>query len=97
MLAGDPKAASAYNGLGLIRVTQGQRSEAAADFQKALDADPNFWEAWLNLGVYYQEEGRAQEALRCLEQFSRGAPPRQFKVELEKAREIIAQLRAGAR
>jgi len=97
MLAEDPKAASAHNGLGLIRVTQGQRSEAAADFQKALDADPNFWEAWLNLGVYYQEEGQAQEALRCLEQFSRGAPAGRFRAELEKARQMMAQIRGGAR
>lgn len=95
MLAEDPGAASAYNGLGLIRVTQGKRSEAAADFAKALDADPHLWEAWLNLGIYYQEEGRAQEALRCLEQFSRGAPPVQFKAELEKARSLIAEIRSA--
>lgn len=93
MLARDPKAASAYNGLGLVRIEQGKRVEAAVDFQKALDSDPRFWEAWLNLGVYYQEEGRREDALRCLEKFNRGAPASQFKDALEKAREMIAQLR----
>jgi choline-sulfatase len=95
MLVEDPKAASAYNGLGLVRIEQGKRAEAAADFQKALDHDPRFWEAWLNLGLYYQEEGRRSDALRCLEEFSRGAPASQFKDALEKARRMIVQLRSA--
>ena len=94
MLVQDPKAASAYNGLGLVRIEEGKRAEAAADFQKALDHDPRFWEAWLNLGLYYQEEGRRVDALRCLEEFSRGAPAGQFKDALEKARRMIVQLRS---
>lgn len=87
--------AAAYNGLGLILVKQGRRAEGEAQFHKALEVDPQFWEAWLNLGIYYQEEGRRQEALRCLEEFTRGAPPARFRESIEGAREVIAHLRGA--
>lgn len=89
-------AASAHNGLGLIRLRQRRRAEAAAEFRKALEVDPQFWDAWLNLGIFYVEEGHPQEALRCLGEFARGAPPARYGQSINQAREMIAKLQAGA-
>jgi choline-sulfatase len=94
LLAQSATQASAHNGLGMIRVKQGRRGEAGDEFRKALEADPHFWEAWLNRGIYYQEAGQQKEALRCLEEFVRGAPPSQFRASIEGAQEMIARLRA---
>ena len=88
--------ASAHNGLGLIRLRQKRRDDAAAEFHKALEADPQFWDAWLNLGIFYTEAHQRQEAVRCLTQFVRGAPSARYADSIEHAREALAQLQSGA-
>ena len=44
---------------------QGKYEEAAAHFQKAIKADPNYLPARNNLGSTFQEQGRLEEAITC--------------------------------
>jgi choline-sulfatase len=85
--------ASAHYGIGLIRLKQNQRSEAASELQQAVQLDPKLWDAWFNLGVCYQEIGKNQEAVQCLEEFNRGAPPEQFPESIKQARQLITLLK----
>ena len=87
--------ASAHYGIGLIRLKQNQRSEAASELQQAVQLDPKLWDAWFNLGICYQEIGKNQEAVHCLEEFNRGAPPEQFPESIKQARELIMRLQKG--
>jgi len=82
----------AHYGIGLIRLKQSRRSEAASEFQQAVQLDPKLWDAWFNLGICYHEIGKRQEAVRCLEEFSRGAPPEQFPQSIKQARALITRL-----
>jgi tetratricopeptide (TPR) repeat protein len=93
LLDHSPRQGSAHYGIGLIRLKQSRPSEAASEFQKAVQLDPELWDAWFNLGLCYQDIGKSQEAVRCLEEFSRGAPPEQFPESIKQARELIAQLK----
>ncbi len=49
--------------LGLALVSARNRSEARDAFKRAVDADPSFVEAWINLGVVEKEIGNHEAAL----------------------------------
>jgi tetratricopeptide (TPR) repeat protein len=42
---------------------QGRLEEAATEFQRAVDADPNFATAYLNLGYAFEKLSRRDEAI----------------------------------
>ncbi|MGH9330770.1 MAG: tetratricopeptide repeat protein [Vicinamibacterales bacterium] len=62
---GDPEeAALVHYNLGNAEAARGNRSEAIAQFERAIELQPGFAEAYNNLGVMRQSEGRLDEATR---------------------------------
>ena len=63
--------ASMFNGRHYTLCELGRREEARADLERALQIDPNFADAWNNIGVERQYIGEADSALvafrRCME------------------------------
>ena len=56
-IAANPKFALPYNNLGVVRERQGRRDEALTLYRKALQVDPNYRDARLNLNRF-SESGR---------------------------------------
>lgn len=54
--------ADVHNKLGQIAHAKGALEQAASHFEKALDINPKYTEASLNLSVTYNEQGRYEEA-----------------------------------
>jgi len=59
----NPADASAHYNLGLIYQQRGQREEAKASFQRAVEIDPDETDAHYQLGRIAREEGRLAEAI----------------------------------
>lgn len=59
-----PEFPDLHNLLGLARGMSGDRDRAAACFQRALQLNPHYVEARLNLAIVYNEMGRYDDALR---------------------------------
>jgi superkiller protein 3 len=86
--SGDPKAAiatiqkvmaqketaSGYFYQGITLVEQTQLKEAESSFRKALELDPNYAEARVNLGLVYHQEGKPDQAINELNQAIRINP-----------------------
>ncbi len=53
---------------------QGDVDAALALLQEAVRLDPNFYKAWVNLGLAWERKGNWQEARRCYEQAIRCQP-----------------------
>ena len=72
----DPHFAGAYNNRGALFGRQGRYDCAAADFQAAIDNDPLFSEAMLNLGLAKLDIGDMQAACMSWQAASRLGNPR---------------------
>lgn len=70
---GGGDATSAYN-TGAIMMNSGKVTEARAQFQRAIQLDPNMAEAHFQLGMTYINEGNVGEAIKSLEQYLSLAP-----------------------
>jgi tetratricopeptide (TPR) repeat protein len=55
--------------LGNLCLQQGRYSEAISAYQKALDADPSFAEAWNNLAIAYQNSGQDDKAMEAFKKY----------------------------
>ncbi len=66
MLAQNEKYPEAFNLRGVLTYKKGEKEKAANDFQKAIDADPGYGEAYTNLGVFYWSTDKKDEALAHL-------------------------------
>lgn len=62
-----PRSAKVLNTLGFALRAAGNREGAIANFQNALDADPEFQDGYYNLAVTLFEAGRARESVACLD------------------------------
>ncbi|MCX6550967.1 MAG: tetratricopeptide repeat protein, partial [Acidobacteria bacterium] len=92
-LSVDAASANALNGLGVLLV-EGRRAQEAVPFlERAIQADPRFWEARLNLGIAYQTAGQSAAAATAYRAVL-GAPPR-FSRERRAAEELLASLPTG--
>jgi predicted TPR repeat methyltransferase len=60
-----PKDASALHFLGLLRTHQGRNEEAVKLMVAALDIDPEYIDAWSNLGIAYFKERDLERAEFC--------------------------------
>ena len=86
-------------GLGNEYLKQGELAQAAAQFQAALQHDPNYSAAWKLLGKALADSGRAHEALDA---YRRGAQVAEAKGDKQAAKEMavfarrIERSRGGA-
>ncbi len=92
----DDRYAAAYNGLGLVAVQRGDADAAQLNFKKAIDSDPEQFEALLNLGVLYQRTGHKEQALYYLRMFLEKAPRSEYGHLLPRVREAIEELQRGS-
>jgi transcriptional activator of cad operon len=62
-----PESAAAYKARGFVQSAQGRFAAARADFERALEIDPQHWAAQINIADSLEIEGRADEALPWFE------------------------------
>lgn len=87
----EPRAAAAYNMLGMacrfkynqLRDPEMRRQEIDA-FQKAIDIDPKFWVAMINLGATYYGEGDKAKAAPLFQKALELNPQHPEKAQIEK-------------
>jgi hypothetical protein len=60
-----PDHAPSHNNIGVIRQQWGELEAAAAAFEKAVQANPQFGLAWFNLGNCLREDNRLEQAIEC--------------------------------
>jgi hypothetical protein len=60
-----PDHAPSHNNVGVIRQQWGDLEAAAAAFEKAVQANPQFGLAWFNLGNCLREDSRLEQAIEC--------------------------------
>lgn len=75
---------------GIIFWNQGKTTEARAEFEKAVKADPSFAEAHYWLGMSQVSEGLNAEAVKSFEKYLELAPDGQYA---ETAKQILASIR----
>jgi len=79
-LAANPDHCPARNALGVLLRKQGDFELAEQQYRSCLDANPEFVDAWLNLGILYElylgRWGEALEAYRLYQQLSSAPDPR---------------------
>jgi arylsulfatase A-like enzyme/Tfp pilus assembly protein PilF len=64
----DPRLASAYNGRASAFKFSNQVGHALRDWKRALEINPDFIDAYFNLGITYLQVGNKAEALKILNQ-----------------------------
>ena len=67
-------------------------SSQAETWRKAVEVEPDYWEALCNLGLASAEAGSKGEARQALERFVAKAPPSRFGADLVKARNLLREL-----
>jgi cytochrome c-type biogenesis protein CcmH/NrfG len=90
----DPTSPDAANGLALLMVNTGRAAAAIPLLERVLAASPDFYGAWLHLGMARQETGdgaRAADAYRRV----LAAPPGQAAPRAAAA-ELLASIGGGA-
>jgi Tfp pilus assembly protein PilF len=60
-----PDHAPSHNNIGVIRQQWGEHQAAAAAYEKAVQANPQFGLAWFNLGNCLREDNRLAKAIEC--------------------------------
>ena len=83
---------AAYNGLGLIAIQRQDPAAARAQFEKAVQLDPDLVEAQLNLGLIYKMAGDRARARTCFEAFLAKASPAQYGEVIPKVRQELAAM-----
>jgi Tfp pilus assembly protein PilF len=74
--------ASAWALQAKVQQAQGVRSEALANFHRALTLQPHFPEVQMALADIYAEQGRSQRCLATLQSLADGFPPDQVPVDV---------------
>jgi len=96
-VAANPRLPVAWNNLGVALYQLGRPVPAFDAWQRAIDLDPNLWDTLWNLGTKEAEQGLTRQARATLERFVAQAPPQVYGGQVEKARQVLARLGAGAR
>ena len=82
-----------YN-IGNARVKQRDIEGAIASFRRSVGIDPEFWQAWINLGSMYAMSGRGRVAVETFEKV-RDRQPHRFGVWINLAHAYRADGRTG--
>ena len=91
-LALDPLAPDALNGLAVVLVEADRPAEAIALLERATREDQDLYEAWLNLGIAYQQAGRVAEARQTYAHVL--AAPARFARQRKAAADLMRSLAA---
>jgi arylsulfatase A-like enzyme/Flp pilus assembly protein TadD len=87
----DPRLFAAYNSRGAAYKFKNQVDKAIGDWKKAIEINPNFIDAYFNIGISYLGMGDKVSALKyfqlCKEKFNRKIPPQ----ELQRLDRLIAE------
>lgn len=92
-LATGEEYAGAHNGLGLVAIRKQDLPSARTHFEKAVQLDPQLWEAQLNLGRAYKILGDTKRARATFEAFLAKAPRAEFSELIPRLQEEIATMR----
>lgn len=84
--------APAHNGLGLVAVRKEDMNAARGHFEKAVQLDPNLFEAQLNLGRLYKMTGDSARARKCFETFLAKAPLAEYRDIIPKVKAELASM-----
>ena len=90
-IARDPKNAAAYNLMGMAYrfkydklADPGLKQKEIEAFQKAIEVDPNYWVAMINLGATYYRQGEKAKAAPLFKRVLALNPQHPEKAQLEK-------------
>lgn len=81
-----------WNALGVALYQLEGPQAALAAWQRAVELDPQQWEALLNIGMVAGQTGRPEEARQALRQFIATAPPQRYSPDIEQARGLLRRL-----
>ena len=90
----DPELASAYTGRGSVRLNWGELAPAVKDFERAIELDPGQGNAYVNMALALQLQGRFDEALGYLDRFKERFYPLMPLSERDEIERIYAQIKA---
>ena len=85
-----PNSAAAYNLLGMAyrqevpQQVRGLKAKEIAAFQKAIELDPNYWVALINLGATYYYQGEKAKAAPLFKKALALKPDHPEKAQIEK-------------
>ncbi len=91
-LALNPNLPIAWNTLGVALYRLQGPAAALEAWQRSVAIDPRQYDALFNIGLVAAQAGRPAEARQALTRFVETAPPARFGPDLQKARQILAQL-----
>ncbi|HSP92005.1 MAG TPA: tetratricopeptide repeat protein, partial [Vicinamibacterales bacterium] len=91
-VAMSPKSSRAHAGLGAAAYARGDRTAAYQAWARAIQFDPNNFDALFSLGVNLARDGRTSDARPYLERFMNSAPPARYGDQL---RSVARLLQAG--
>ncbi len=79
-----------------MAVQRGDGDSARANFEKAVEYDPDAVEPLLNLGVLFDKADNKPLALRYYQQFLEKASPKDYGALIPKVRAAVQDLKSGA-
>lgn len=91
-LALNPDLPISWNTLGVALYRLEGPGPALDAWQRAVTLDPGQYDALYNLGLVAWEAGRPAQARQALGQFIATAPPQRFAGEIQRARQLLAQM-----
>ena len=63
LVADYPEEAGAYFGRALIQDSLGEYDAAVADYSRAIELDPTYYDAYVNRGLIYMTQGKVEESI----------------------------------
>lgn len=82
----------AWNYLGAALYNQARRREAMAAWQRAVEQNPQLWDALFNLAIVAREVGEVEQAREALRRFVAEAPAERYGPDIANARSWLAEL-----
>ncbi|HYR45413.1 MAG TPA: tetratricopeptide repeat protein, partial [Thermoanaerobaculia bacterium] len=80
-----------WNGRGAALEQMGRHAEAIESWKRAVELDPQQFEALLNLGTVAMEHGDRELARQALARFAATAPPALFAADIARVRRLLKQ------
>jgi arylsulfatase A-like enzyme/tetratricopeptide (TPR) repeat protein len=91
-LALNPDLPIAWNTLGVALYRLEGPAAALDAWERSVALDPRQYDALFNIGLVAAQAGRTAQARQALTRFVETAPPARFGPDIQKARQILAQL-----